>query len=110
MPEDTSLIYQIERIHNEGPTKSFKLLGVLFDEILSFEPHIALVCSKVSKALFCINRIKNFIHQKSLISLYYAMIHSLSSQLLLECTVYGCANTTNLQKEAIQMFCHAGYQ
>jgi len=76
MPEDPSLIYQIERIHNEGPTKSFKLLGVLFDEFLSFEPHISLVCSKVSKALICINRIKNFIHQKSLISLYYAMIHS----------------------------------
>jgi hypothetical protein len=76
LPEDPSLIYQIERIYNDGTAKSFKLLGVLFDEYLSFDPHISLVCSKVSKSLFCINRIKNFIDQKSLLSLYYAMIHS----------------------------------
>ncbi len=67
-------------------------------------------CSKVSKALFFINRIKNFIHQKSLTSLYYAMIHSHLNYCL---NVYGCANTTNLQrlrlkqKEAIRVFCHA---
>jgi len=113
MPEDPSLIYQIERIHNEGLTKSFKLLGVLFDEYLSFDPHISLVCSKVSKALFCINRIKNFIDQKSLLSLYYAMIHSHINYCL---TIYGCANTTNLQrlrvkqKEAIRVICNAGYR
>jgi hypothetical protein len=29
LPENQALIYPIERIHNEGETKSFKLLGVL---------------------------------------------------------------------------------
>jgi len=33
-PEDPERIYEIERIYNDGPTKSFKLLGVLFDEYL----------------------------------------------------------------------------
>jgi hypothetical protein len=113
LPEDPSLIYQIERIYNDGITKSFKLLGVLFDEYLSFDPHISLVCSKVSKSLFCINRIKNFIDQKSLLSLYYAMIHSHINYCL---NVYSCANTTNLQrlrvkqKEAIRVISNAGYR
>ena len=30
MPENPELIHLIERIHNEGETKNFKLLGVLF--------------------------------------------------------------------------------
>ena len=29
-------IFKIERIHNAGVTKTFKLLGVLFDEFLTF--------------------------------------------------------------------------
>ncbi len=36
LPENQALVYPIERIHNEGETKIFKLLGVLFDEYLSF--------------------------------------------------------------------------
>ena len=60
-PTDPSLINSIERIHNGGETKSFKLLGVLFDEYLSFEPHIKQLCAKLSKSLYCINRIKNFV-------------------------------------------------
>jgi hypothetical protein len=75
-PEDPALIYDIERIYNDGPTKSFKLLGVLFDEYLSFDAHISSLCSKISKSLFCINRIKNFINQDTRKTLYYAMVHS----------------------------------
>ncbi len=56
-PEDPSMVYDIERIHNNGTTKNFKLLGVLFDEFLSFEDHINSICNKISKSLFCINRI-----------------------------------------------------
>ncbi len=52
------LVYTIERIHSEGPTSSFKLLGVLFDEYLTFDEHISHLCTKISKSLFCINRVK----------------------------------------------------
>ncbi len=34
--QDPSLIFPIERIHNHGVTKVFKLLGILLDEYLSF--------------------------------------------------------------------------
>jgi hypothetical protein len=75
-PADMSLVSQIERIHNDGEEKSFKLLGILFDEYLSFDAHISHLCSKISKSLFCINRIKNFVNGDSLKQLYYAMVHS----------------------------------
>ena len=112
-PEDPNLISQIDRIHNEGPESSFKLLGVLFDEFLSFNEHISHVCAKISKSLFCINKIKNFVDKNALKMLYYAMIHSHLSYCL---NVYSCANTTNLQrlrvkqKEAIRVICNAGYR
>ncbi len=38
--EDPDLIYPITRIHNDGKETSFKLLGVQFDEYLSFDDHI----------------------------------------------------------------------
>ena len=94
-PADPALISQIERIHNDGEETSFKLLGVLFDEYLTFDSHITLLCSKISKSLFCINRIKNFVNGDSLKQLYYAMVHSHLSYCI---NVYSCANTTALQK------------
>jgi hypothetical protein len=113
LPEDPSLISEIERIHNDGTEKSFKLLGVLFDEYLSFDSHISHICAKISKSLFCINRIKNFVNKESLKKLYFAMVHSHLSYCV---NIYGCANTTNLQKlrvkqkAAIRTICNAGYR
>jgi hypothetical protein len=112
-PEDPALISNIDRIHNEGIEKNFKLLGVLFDEYLSFGDHISYLCAKVSKSLFCLNRIKNFVDANSLKMLYYAMVHSHISYCL---NVYGNANTTNLQrlrvkqKESIRVINNAGYR
>jgi hypothetical protein len=60
------LITPIDRIHNEGPESSFKLLGVMIDEYLSFNAHISHVSAKISKSLFCINKIKNFVNKATL--------------------------------------------
>jgi hypothetical protein len=112
-PADPELITQIDRIHNGGEEKSFKLLGVLFDEYLSFNSHIQQLCSKISKSLFCINRIKNFVNGESLKQLYYAMVHSHLSYCI---NVYSSANTTDLQKlrikqkEALRVITLAGYR
>ncbi len=67
---DPELIYPIERIYNDGETKSFKLLGVLFDEYLCFDEHKTHLCNKISKSLFCINRIKNFVDMNTRKLLY----------------------------------------
>jgi hypothetical protein len=103
---DPLLISPIERIHNEGNTKSFKLLGVLLDEYLSFDAHIDNICSKISKSLFCINRVKNFSDEKTRKTLYFAMVHS---HIVYCLSIYSCANMSSLnklklkQKEAIRI-------
>ncbi len=93
--------------------KSFKILGVLFDEYLSFDEHVSHLLNKISKSLFCINRIKNFITQRSLKMLYYYIVHS---HIVYCINVYGCGNVTTLnrlkikQKEAIRIISNAGYR
>jgi hypothetical protein len=113
LPNNPNLIHEIERIHNGGKTKSFKLLGVLFDEYLSFDDHISHLCTKISKSLFCINRVKNFVDSNTKKVLYFAMIHSHMMYCL---SIYSCANSTSLnqlrlkQKAAIRIICNAGYR
>jgi len=107
------LIFPITRIHGEGEEKSFKLLGVLFDEYLSFDAHITSLCNKISKSLFCLNRIKNFVTPPAMKMLYFAMVHS---HIVYCINVFSCANITTLsplkikQKEAIRIVCNAGYR
>jgi hypothetical protein len=111
--EDLSLISEITRVHNEGEERSFKLLGVLLDEYLSFDAHVTNLCSKISKSLFCMNRVKNFVNPASLKMLYFAMVHS---HIVYCINIYGCANKTTLtklflkQKEAIRIISNAGYR
>jgi hypothetical protein len=73
---DPMLVSPIERVHNNGNEKSFKLLGVFFDEYPSFDNHVSHLCNKVSKTLFSMNRIKNFVIKEALKKLYYALVHS----------------------------------
>ena len=58
LQDNPTLISPIQRIHNNGSEQSFKLLGVHFDEYLSFDKHIAYLCSKIARSLYCINRVK----------------------------------------------------
>ena len=112
-PEDPNQIYPITRIYNDGEEKSFKLLGVFFDEYLSFDDHVSSLCVKISKSLFCLHRIKNFVTNSALKSLYYAMIHSHIAYCI---NIYGCASATVLnklivkQKEAIRVVSLANYR
>jgi hypothetical protein len=106
-------MFQIERIHNEGETKSFKLLGVLFDEYLTFDSHTKFVCSKISKSIYIINRAKNFLPKSALLSLYYALVHSHLTYCI---SIYGCANKTSLnkiflkQKKAVRLITNANFR
>ena len=73
LPFNPYLVSELERIHlnyDNPSSQSHKLLGILFDEHLSFNYHIDLLKSKLSKALFCINRVKNFVPLKTLKTLY----------------------------------------
>ncbi len=87
-----------ERIHdnNADPKlRSFKLLGVHFDEYLTFNKHISHVSAKLTRANFCLRRIANFISIKTLRTLYFSIFHSH----LLYCSIItSCASQTSLNK------------
>ncbi len=91
---DPSLLSPVERVHNNSAKKSFKLLGVYFDEYLSFDSHANHLCMKMSKSLYCLNKVKNFVSTDALEKLYFALVHSSMTYCI---NVYGSANKTMLQ-------------
>jgi len=111
--EDPLLITPIDRICNDNDEKSFKLLGILFDEYLSFDHHTKYLCAQISKSLYCINRVKHFIDVDSLKKLYFAMIQSKLAYCI---NVYGCASNVALsklflkQKQAVRTILNANYR
>jgi len=90
----------LERIHSKHPDpskRSYKLLGILIDENLSFEYQINSLRNKLSRSIYIINKAKHFLPNKSLRDLYFALFHSH----LTYCPIItGCANKTNLDKIA----------
>jgi hypothetical protein len=53
-----------------------KFLGIHIDEQLSWKCHIKKLFSKIFRAIFCINRVKNILPFGVLKSLYYSLVHS----------------------------------
>jgi len=73
---------------------------------LSFKTHIETTSKKISKSIYCISRAKNLLSNKSLKSLYFALVHP---HLLYCINIYSCAAPSNLkrliilQKKAIRL-------
>ena len=61
--------------------KIVKLLGVTVDNKFSFEPHLNLVCKKVSQKLHALARVSKFISKKKTKS-YHEGIYNVAVQLL----------------------------
>ena len=93
--QDPNLISSIERIQLTSNTKTFKMLGVHFDEKLSFDFHCQKVINKISSALFMINRAKHMLSKSSLKRLYFAMIHP---HLLYCLPIYSNTSPKNIDK------------
>ena len=114
-PHDPSRVTTIERIHYKHPdhkSQAFKLLGIYLDEHLNFNYNTTHLSNKLSKAIFFINRVKNFLTPRALKSLYLSFFHS---HLLYCPTIYSCTSTKNLnsifkkQKKAIRIISGAQY-
>ncbi len=76
---DPNLLTELERFHNnhvKQECRAYKLLGIFIDENITFNHHFYALANNLSKSLYCINRTKNFINRKSLITLYHALINS----------------------------------
>ena len=75
-PFNDDLVSPLCRIHNDDINKSYKLLGIWLDENLTYDDHVQKLCSKLTRALFFLRRSQNFLTDRALLSLYYAIFHS----------------------------------
>ena len=94
--QDPNNIFKLERVFldNDNPEhQTYKLLGVHFDEYLNFDKHTSYICAKLSRSLYCIKRASNKLSKKSLLSLYYALIHP---HLLYCINILSCTSKSNL--------------
>ena len=91
-------VIELERIKNLHPDKnlrSYKLLGIHLDENLTFDHNTSNVIAKLSRSIHCINKVKNNLPQKALISLYHALVHS---HLTYCSTITACTSNSSLLK------------
>ena len=103
-------------IHFKGHYISYnsheKFLGVIFDDKLKFNYHIDMICSKISKSIGIIYRIRNLIPKRSLLSLYYSFIFPYLNYCNL---IWGGSSETYLQsvfvlqKRAVRAINHVHY-
>ena len=107
--QDPNNIFKLERVFldNINPEhQTYKLLGVHFDEYLNFDKHSSYICAKLARSLYCIKRVSNKLSKKSLLSLYYALIHPhlLYCINILSCTSkYNLLSIQKMQKKAIRI-------
>ena len=73
---EDDFLQEIERIYSHSKVPAIKYLGVYFDPCLSFNYHIKILSSKLSRALFILKRVKNLLPLHALLSLYYTLFHS----------------------------------
>ena len=65
----------LQRNGHNMTNKTNKFLGINFDETLTWKFHIDKVSCTISKALFVLNKVKNFLPKSSLRTLYFSLIH-----------------------------------
>ena len=89
-----------------------KYLGVLIDNNLSWDSYIHSLSKKLGRANGIISKLRHYVPEKTLVSVYYAIFHS---QILYGCTVWAMStlkniNTINvLQKKCIRIMNFAPY-
>ena len=64
---DPSLVKKLDYVNNESAIPAIKFLGVNFDSSLNFKYHIEQINTKLSKALFILQRSKNILTPEALL-------------------------------------------
>ena len=54
---------------------SIKLLGVIFNEHLTWKDHIEMLLSKLKSSLYCVMRVKPYLNKELLLTLFHSLIH-----------------------------------
>ena len=58
------------------PVHSVTYLGIEIDDILSWNTHIELLCKKLSRSNAILSKLRHYVPQKTLVSIYYSIFHS----------------------------------
>jgi len=107
---NNTLISRLQQVCAEDTVPAIRFLGVFFDPALSFNYHIQLLCSKLSKSLYILRASKNFITQRAQKLVYYSLFHS---HLIYCITIWSCTSKSNLnritvlQKSAVRIIDNA---
>ena len=93
---------EIERV------TEIKCLGVIFDETISWKPHIDSVSNKIAKYAGILNKLKNYLPVHVLRTLYFSMIHSNLNYGIL---IWGftCQRLIKLQKKVVRIISCSKY-
>ena len=97
-----NLVLPLERITKQSPNPAVKLLGVFFDEGLTFDTHINKLKNKINSSLFAISSAKNLLSKSTLHKLYYSLIHSHFLYCLPVFSFTSCKNLSILVKKQKQ--------
>jgi hypothetical protein len=100
----------INQIGKYNKDECVKFLGIYIDKHLTWKEHINIISSKISRAIFAINRVKHILPHKSLKSLYYTLIHS---HITYGIQAWGNGNKKKLdilQKRALRIINKKGYR
>ena len=103
----------IERVWSKGNEKSFKLVGIMIDETLSWQEHISYIAKKMGYANFSLNKARNRLNTRSKKLLYSGLIHS---HLVYGAPIWGSAAKCRLdrllkqQKKAVRKIHNLKYR
>ena len=106
------LISHLSRVTSESVVPAVKFLGIFIDPALNFKYHINSICSKVSKSMFFLRSVKNFLPAPALKSIYFAIIHS---HFVYGNQIWSCTSPSNLnvlfikQKAAVRIINNSSY-
>jgi hypothetical protein len=106
------LMFNLEKVSSNSEIPAIKFLGIYIDQSLSFKYHVNFITSKISKAMYFLRTAKNLLSEKSLKSLYYALIHC---HLIYGILIWGSTSYSNLkglekkQKDAVRIVTQSNY-
>ena len=62
--------------HKLEQLSEIKHLGIMFDDKLTWKPHIKQLCTKLSRGSWAILKLRNYVHLSALKAVYYSFVYS----------------------------------
>uniref|UniRef100_A0A1B6G101 Uncharacterized protein n=1 Tax=Cuerna arida TaxID=1464854 RepID=A0A1B6G101_9HEMI len=97
--------------NSAGQADKVKLLGFWVDPELNWRDHTDNVCTKLSRVLHLLRRLKYTINPQFLVMVYHALMHShINYGLIWWGHATGCRRVLAIQKKAVRLITGSGYR